>query len=69
MPNPAQQAQQAKIQQAQSQLEEKDGRSIKADKLSEWALLEIAQRLLGIQEQLGQISVSIEKQTLSLGRK
>jgi len=46
---------QQKIQAAKKQLEEQDGRRIKADKIQEWALLEIAERLSGIEFQLGQV--------------
>jgi hypothetical protein len=42
----------AKIQEAKRRLEENEGKRIKADKIVEWALLEIAQQLQAIHQQL-----------------
>jgi hypothetical protein len=67
MPNPLA-AHVNKIQQARSQFETNEGRNIKPDKTTEWALLEICERLVGIQEMLVQVSQSFEKQMLTRNR-
>jgi hypothetical protein len=45
-----------KMQLTKRELEDEGGKRIKADKIQEWALLEIAERLSGIELQLAQIS-------------
>jgi hypothetical protein len=55
----AQELHHQKIQRAKSQLEEHEGKRIRADKITEWALLEIADRLLGIESHLSDIQVAV----------
>jgi hypothetical protein len=48
-----------KIQHAKSQFEENQGKTIRADKITEWALLDITDRLLGIESHLSDIQVAV----------
>jgi hypothetical protein len=56
MSNPQAEARQRKMVEAQRELEDESGR-IRMGKEREWALLEIAQLLYGINHQLGQANI------------
>lgn len=62
MQKPALEVHHQKIQHAKSQLEENQGKTIMSDKITEWALLDIADRLLGTQQHLGRIQEILERQ-------
>jgi hypothetical protein len=55
MANPAEVVHMQKMQAAKRSLEDADGKKIKEDKIQEWALLEIAEKLEGIRYQVAQV--------------
>jgi len=58
--NPAVEAHHLKIHRAKSQLEENEGKAIKADKVTEWALLDIADQLSAIKTSLFNIHAAVD---------
>jgi hypothetical protein len=59
--SPAQVAHQHKIQATKRILEDPEGKTIREDRIQEWALLEIAEMLQAIHFQLVQIAVNTQR--------